>query len=84
VKEHAKSVVLEATEAVTATLHLLDAQVQAVGEAVGRAGAVVLEDLGAPGGRRTAKGADLFDVVLGTPAMALSMSGAASSGSSVR
>jgi hypothetical protein len=57
--------VLEPAEAVTAALHLLDAQVQAFGGSVAGAGLVVLEDLCSPRRERVAERLDLCDVVLG-------------------
>ncbi len=47
-EEHADAVMLEAAEAVTAALELLDAEVQAFGRSVAGAGVVAGEDLGSP------------------------------------
>jgi hypothetical protein len=66
VQQHAESVVLEAAEAVPAAFDLVHAQVQPLGQPVGGAAAVVLEDLGPPRGQGAAEGADLLDVVLRT------------------
>ena len=62
-KKDPQPVVLEAGEATSGTLDLLDAQVQTLGRAVGGAGAMVVQDLGAPALERVAERADLFDLV---------------------
>jgi len=65
VEEHAEPIVLEAAEPVAGALDALDAQVEALGGAVGGAGVVVGEDLGAPRPEGLGKRADLADLVCG-------------------
>jgi len=62
-KKDPQPVVLEAREATPGTLDLLHAEVEALGRAVGGAGAMVVQDLGAPALERVAERADLIDLV---------------------
>jgi hypothetical protein len=62
-KKDPQSVVFEAGEATPGTLDLLDAQVETLGRAVGRPGAVVVQDLGPPALECLSERADLFDLV---------------------
>ena len=48
VKKHPQPAVIEACEAPSGTLDLLHAQVEPLGRSFGDAGAVVVQDLGAP------------------------------------
>ncbi len=56
---------LEGSEAVTASLHALDAQVERFGRAVAGAGVMVGEDLGSPSCECSSERLDLGHVVLG-------------------
>ena len=62
-KKDPQPVVLEAGEATTGTLDLLDAQVEAFGRAVGSAGAVMVQDLGPPALEGISEPSDLLDLV---------------------
>lgn len=82
-EEHAKPVVLDAAEAVSALLDLLDQQVKALGQAVAGTVVVVRDRSLRATLEGLAEGADLLDVV-GTPAIVLSITSTAPSGTSVR